>query len=295
MTTVGVLLEQAKREILSGTGEQANKLSATVDDDATTLSFAFPLRGIVAGSVLEVELEQVYVWSADATAGTAIVERGWNGTAAVAHTAPLIVNVSTRFPRVTMLTFLNHELADLSSPVNGLFVMSAADLAYNQDGRDIPLTLTPAPLNTLYAVRYRDSSREWPLVRKWELVRDGNTAEFPSGLSLRLFTEPWSTGLLRIQWKSGFAAVSTLATDLASVTGGTELDEILKLGVQIRALGMREPKRNFSESQPEPRRAQEVPPGAESASIPALTRMRRDRVIAEAARLNARYPQTVFA
>lgn len=293
MTTVLNLVNQARAEVLAGVTEQNNKLSTTIDNDDTGLSFTYALRGIQAGAVIEIEFEQMYVWEANTTAKTATVERGWNGTTAVAHTAPVLVTVHPRFTRQTMLNYLNHELDDLTSPVNGLYLMNAMDVPYNQDGRDIPLTLSPVPLSGLYAVRYRADSLEWPQVRKWELVRDGTAAEFPNGFALRMFDYPLSTGILRIQWKSEFPPVVS-TSDLQTVTGGTELDEILKLGIQIRALATREVKRNFTETQPEPRRADEVAPGAVAQSMTGLMRQRRDRIIAEAARLNARYPTVIY-
>ena len=52
----------------------------------------------------------------------------------------------------------------------------------------------------------------------------------------------------------------------------------------------REVKRNFTESQGDTRRADEVPAGSVNNSINNLLRLRRDRIIAEAARLARQYP-----
>jgi hypothetical protein len=49
-------------------------------------------------------------------------------------------------------------------------------------------------------------------------------------------------------------------------------------------------KRNFTESQGDTRRADEVTAGAVSGSITSLIRMRRDRITAEAAKLARQYP-----
>jgi hypothetical protein len=62
------------------------------------------------------------------------------------------------------------------------------------------------------------------------------------------------------------------------------------LGAQIRVMAGREVKRNFTESQGDTRRAEEVPAGAVGGSILNLQRLRRDRIQAEAARLNRQYP-----
>jgi len=52
----------------------------------------------------------------------------------------------------------------------------------------------------------------------------------------------------------------------------------------------REIKRNFTESQGETRRAEEVASGQITNSISQLIRLRRDRIQAEAARLARAYP-----
>jgi hypothetical protein len=58
----------------------------------------------------------------------------------------------------------------------------------------------------------------------------------------------------------------------------------------MRLMAGREVKRNFTESQGDTRRAEEVPSGAVANSMLQLQRLRRDRVMAEAARLNRQYP-----
>jgi hypothetical protein len=62
------------------------------------------------------------------------------------------------------------------------------------------------------------------------------------------------------------------------------------MGVQIRLMAPREIKRNFTESQGDTRRADEVGAGAVGASVNNLIRMRRDRITAEAAKLIRQYP-----
>jgi hypothetical protein len=65
------------------------------------------------------------------------------------------------------------------------------------------------------------------------------------------------------------------------------------LGAQIRLMAGREVKRNFTESQGDTRRGDKVPAGAVGNSINNLLRLRRDRITAEAARLNRQYPTRI--
>jgi hypothetical protein len=62
------------------------------------------------------------------------------------------------------------------------------------------------------------------------------------------------------------------------------------LGAQIRLMSPREIKRNFTESQGDTRRADEVAMGSVANSTAGLIRLRRDRIQAEAARLARAYP-----
>jgi hypothetical protein len=77
---------------------------------------------------------------------------------------------------------------------------------------------------------------------------------------------------------------------LSAAGAGIEIEDLLVLGVQIRMVAGREVKRNFTESQGDTRRADEVPAGSVTNSINNLLRLRRDRIIAEAARLTRQYP-----
>jgi hypothetical protein len=66
--------------------------------------------------------------------------------------------------------------------------------------------------------------------------------------------------------------------------------DILALGTQIRLMSPREVKRNFTESQGDTRRSDEVSVGAVGNSFSQLQRLRRDRIQAEASRLSRAYP-----
>jgi hypothetical protein len=64
----------------------------------------------------------------------------------------------------------------------------------------------------------------------------------------------------------------------------------VETGIILRMMNGREIKRNFIEAQGDTRRSDEVPPGAVRDSTTTLARLRRERIIAEAARLKAQYP-----
>jgi L-lactate utilization protein LutB len=99
-------------------------------------------------------------------------------------------------------------------------------------------------------------------------------------------------GTLRVTYKSPFTRASTEASDMQSACFlPITCEDIVEVGIALRMMSAREIKRNFTESQSDTRRAEEVPPGAISNSVSQLTLLRRNRITAEAARLKAQYPQ----
>jgi hypothetical protein len=101
-------------------------------------------------------------------------------------------------------------------------------------------------------------------------------------------------GTLRVTYKSGFSRVSSLTDDIQSVAKvPTTMEDILEMGVIMRILSSREVKRSFLEGQGDTRRPDEVPVGAMRDSFANVLRLRRDRIIAEKAKLVRQYPLTI--
>lgn len=288
MTTAGQLIDRVAGELLAGTVEERNKVATGVDASATTITFTYPLSGLREGSVFEVGSEQMYVWTTNSSAKSAVVERGFNGTTAASHDANDIATVNPRFPRARVLQQLNADLADLSSPLNGLFQVKTVDIAYNGSDRMVNIT-GATDIQNLIDVRYRYLSDDYPIIRDVRLLTDMPTSDFASGFALA-FDSYVRSGTIRVIYRAPYGSFSTESSTVADVGGSDYLDDVLVLGSQIRLMAGREVKRNFTESQGDTRRAEEVPSGAVANSMLQLQRLRRDRVMAEAARLNRQYP-----
>ena len=288
MTTAGQLIDRTVSGLLAGTVEERNKVASPVGASDTTMTMLYPLGGLRDGSVFELDNEQMYVWSSNSSSKTLTVERGFNGTTAASHDTGAIATVSPRFPRSSVLNQLNSDLNDLSSPMNGLFQVKTLDLAYN--GSDRMLNITGATdMIDLFDVRYRYLNDDYPVLREVRLLRDMPTGDFASGFALALdqFTR---AGTIRVIYKAAYGTFSSEASTVTDVGASAYLDDLLVLGAQMRLMAGREIKRNFTESQGDTRRPEEVPSGAVSNSMIQLQRLRRDRIQAEAARLNRQYP-----
>lgn len=289
MSTGTAVIDRTLRQILSGVIEQRNKLSATINATTTTVVLSYDLDGIRAGQVFEIDSELFYVWEAVSGTKTVTVQRGWNGTTPAAHTAGAVVTVNPRFPRAQIFEALNDELKDLSSPMHGLFQIKTFDFDYNgtADIINLPPVLSIIDLVGVH-IRVTGDNYEW--VRKVRLLRDLPTDDFSSGYGLK-FENRIRSGRLRIVYKAPFTPLTNETQNLVNYAGlPSTCEDIINLGVQIRLMAPREIKRNFTESQGDTRRSEEVSAGAVSNSVNNLIRMRRERIQAEATRLMRQYP-----
>lgn len=292
MSTAGALLDRVARQLLSGTIEERNKLASSVDSSGTVFVLSYELGALRVGSVFEIDSELCYIWEATVSSKTLVVERGYAGTTPASHSSGAIITINPRFPKAQMLDALNQDIDDLSSPANGLFRVVSTDVSYNGSDRQINITGATNIID-LIDVRLRYLSDDHPTIRRVRLSRDMPTADFASGFALT-FDEGTMAGTLRIRYKAPYTRVSALTDNIQSVAYvPINMEDILELGVMSRMLSMREVKRNFIESQGGTRRADEVPPGAMRDSFSNILRLRRDRIVAEAARLARQYPLVI--
>jgi hypothetical protein len=214
MTTAAVVIDRTLRQLLSGTVEARNLLTSTLTSADTSVVVTYPLEGLRAGQVLEIDSELMYIWATDVPTKTLTVQRGFNGTTAAAHTAGAIITVNPRFPRAQVLESINDELADLSSPMHGLFQVKTLNQDYNGSDPMINLTSVTSIIDLLtVSVRYQTD--DYPIARKIRLVRDVPTDDFASGFAIR-FDQAVFPGRLRIVYKAAYTSASTEATDINS-------------------------------------------------------------------------------
>lgn len=288
MTTAGNLVDRVVQQLLAGTVEERNKIASSVNNSATSIPVTYSLGSLTEQTVFEVGSELLYIWEVDTANKTLTVERGFGGTTAASHSSGTVLTVNPKFPRWQVLNALNDELADLSSPMNGLYQMKTVDLSYNGSDRMVDLTNTTDIID-LYDVRLRYLSDDYPVIRDVRLMREMPTTDFASG-NVLVFDQSVLSGTVRVSYKAPYTAFGSEASTLASTGATDSLADLLVLGAQVRLIAGREVKRNFIESQGDTRRSDEVPAGAMNASVTNLLRLRRDRIQAEAARLARQYP-----
>ncbi len=286
-------IDQTRDMILSGYVEELLQLASEADASGTTLSVTGAANsGIVTGVIIEVDLEAMYVTGVSGTDVSVI--RAYGGSTAATHTAGSIVRVSPKFPAYRIMDALNDDLRDLSTPDNGIFQMKTTSFTYNasQDGYNLA-GLTSEDVQSIYSVTYADpipvEARE-PEINSWKLKRNRDTSAFASGLALVLYGPGWPGKKVTVSYKSPLTLI-TATTDAKSATGlqSTAYD-LPPLGAALSLMSTAPIRREFLDAQGMSRRAEEVPPGAISASIRDLRGRREARLSSEAARLAAMYP-----
>jgi len=290
--TAQTWIDETKNLLLTDYVEECDTLGTLLNDSETTVNFTHDTPGIVAGAIIEIGTELMYVFSVNATTNDATVQRGFRGTTAASHSAGDLVTINPKFPAQLVLNAVNDELADLSSPQNGLYQMKTVEFTYNiaQDGYN--LTGVTDDILAVYQVTYTDDGSEdtEPVLPAWSLRRDRNTASFASGYALVLHDDANSGQKVRVQYKTGFTALAATSTALSTVGLHTEAYDLPTIGAALRLMSTRPVRREFIDEQGSSRRADEVPAGAISASMRDLRALRENRINAEAARLDQQYP-----
>jgi len=292
MTTALDLIEETRRLLFSGQNEELNRLAGAVTSNATTITFTYDVGGIQRGTTIAIDLEEIQIW--DASGKTAsVVQRGVNGTVAAAHSDLATVTVKPKFSNFRILTAINHDLNDLSSPDNGLYQLKTVTLLYNPAVQGYDLTSVASNLLGIAEVRYETigPDKSWPRIDNYVVRRNMSTSDFASGTALILYEGGWPGQDVRVSYKAPFTLLTALTDDVVSAGGlpVTAVD-IPPLGAALRLVAPRDVKRGFSEHQGEPRRADEVRVGDGAQSMRGMMMLRQARINSERSRLLAQYP-----
>ena len=313
-TTFGDLIEKVYRRVMGGVRERTVQIDNTngLDSDDPEVVVIGPQAVAMApGVILSVEMELMYVTAWNPAINTATVIRGYFGSNQTAHAFGTVCYINPRYSRYDIGVAINDDLRSLSSPSNGLFRVGVAELTYNPVFQGYALGALPDNFIDIIEVRYRIAPpyRTFPPIRKWKVVRGVPDPVFPSGHGLILYESGWPGLPIYVMYSAPFIKLvdtgdSVLRTpgtndEAAPVNGYYQgalvsnlrptMIDIPVLGAEIDLTLPREISRNFMESQPDPRKAQEVVAGAVAGSVNALILRRQQRISEEATRLERQY------
>jgi hypothetical protein len=287
--------------------EEVDTLGASVMAGTTSLSLSAgqTLGSIAPGAILQVDWECFFVTAAP-TASSISVIPGYYNTTEAGHNAGAILTVNPRFPYQDMVNAINEDIDSLSAPTNGLYQVLEVTVACNPvlvgyDLTDINTGLSVSSSNLLevFQVRTHDfgPAQRWPAFpfRSYKLDRVADTTVFPSGMALFLYDQSnyYPGQPIRIAYKAPFTTPLVNPSDnVLSVTGlQQEAHDIPVLGAACRLMEFREFKRSFTEDQPQPRTATEVPVGSSLEAMKSVAAHRELRIAEERSRINMMYAQ----
>lgn len=301
MTTLNDTVLETYRRAMSSMREETNTLASGVGPGATALAINGSLGSIAPAAIVQVDYELFNVQSSASPQSIGVVP-GYLDSSTAAHAEGAVVTVNPRFPAVDIIKAANETLDQLSAPTNGLYQAQTVTVTYNPVlvGYDLTdantgVPVDPADFIDLIEVRVHEYGpfNKWPVVplSQLQIVRNADTGSFPSGIGLIFMGGGYPGRPIRVVYKAPYnSTLANPADDVQAVSGlHAQAHDILTLGAALRLMGFREFKRSFTESQSEPRKAQEVPVGSSLTAVKLVMQLFESRVDDERARLDRQY------
>ena len=289
--TAQIWIDETRDMLLSGYVEDLDIITGDVGVADSSIIVQGISSSIVKGVVVELNAELMYVISVVST--TVSVLRGYAGSTAATHTTGDIVRVSPKFPTHRIISSLNDDLSDISSPAHGMFQMRTTTFTYNGGVAGYNLDTSGSVVDSIYEVTHAAVGvlANEPEIISWRLKRDRDTGSFASGNALILYDGAIPGRTVRVLYKSALTPITDGTTERSATGLPTTAYDLPPLGAAMALMTTRPIRREFLDAQGTSRMGEEVPPGAISASFRDLMGRRRARLEAETARLTAQYPQ----
>lgn len=280
-------IAETKRYLNTTYRGQVNTLSGALSSGTTSVSVTYQPGSVQPGAIIAVDLEEMLVL--DLSGSTATVARGYRGSTAASHSSGALVYVNPVFSDWDVFRGIATDFQSLSA--NGLYRVSTVNFTYQPALQGYDLS-TPTQILDVLEVRCNQPgpSKSWPRITKWTLDQNANTTDFASGNALILYESGFSGQTVQVSLATEFAVPSSVTDDFATLGLPPTANDIPCLGAAVRCLAGREVQRNFNETQGQPRRQEEVPPGANLGSGRNLALLRRERIVEEADRLANTFP-----
>lgn len=276
MTSVATLVQKARFLLF---GSQRDRVNFVASDPGTggALELTLDASDIAVGDYVDCNFETMLVTAVSGT--TLTVHRGMDGTVPAAIPVGSLVRIRPVVTDNALFLDMQAELADLSSPNNGLYQVRTVDLDITTSANGYDLTLPDATV--LIKARSSDQTNDW--WRPTGVTMEIGHAGFTSGVAI--FLRGQSGRTLRVWVQAPFGALS-LTAPVEDTGLGTTATDLLAIGAAYRTAIGREFARSLFESQGDTRRAGEVPPGAQRQGLTPFVALRATRIAAEKARLD---------
>lgn len=309
MTTksYAALIEETLRILTPTQVEQALQITTNYVAGSGTLvldASAAALPAVRPGTILANNLNLFYVTAV--TSNTASVIGGYQGSTdtsqAAGATPASTVYVRPKFSRFDVSVAINEEIDGLSAPDNGLGQILTVDPVWIPVfmGYDLGPSFDSAS-SFILEIQAKEPipTRRYPLIRRneYRVLRNqtsaGSAGDFPNGCGVIIYSnKAWPGQPMHVQFLAPFARLVNPTDDALTVGGIPQVaQDIVPMGAALRLAPPREIQRNTMGSQPDPRKATEVPPNAIQSSANALNVVYRRRIGEEYSRIRRAYAQ----
>lgn len=293
MTLASDLIADVRNELYSGAYQESNALNGAMLSTDTSFNVRYPLGSMqMRGAIVAIDLELIRVWEFSGTSVT-FADRGVNGSTAAAHSDRALIEVLPKFSQFRVLQEINKDLDDLSSPTNGLYQIATLDITYNPAVQGYDMAgVTQTQVLGIQEVRFKEPGplKRFPILHKFDLARNMATTDFASGLAIIVKERAYPGLPLHVRYRSTFSHLVNLSDDVLAVSGlPVFAHDLPVLGAMLRLTAPREIKRNFTESQADPKLLEDIPAGSALRSYQGIAALRQARIAACADELNQQF------
>lgn len=259
--------------------------------DAVTTKFTVNDATNISRGLIEVGSELMWVASVDTSTNTLTLlpkGRGWRGSVAAAHSDGDTVTISPNTPRYIVKRELNNELNSIYPDLFGVKTTEFTLDSVIQVGWPLP-----ADAEGVLDVRWKDYLGNWQRVRGWELERSGDTADFPSGTSLRITERIPVSRTIQVVYSTQPVGLVNDTDDFTLSGLPLSSKDVITLGAIIRMLPMLDISRLSVQYVPAEELSQPNPMGSASALVRDLKKTYDERLLGERTILALRYPARI--
>ena len=269
--------------------DQVTSLTAPMGTTDTMLTVAD--GSAMSTGICQIGDEMVWVTSVDTNSNTVTLlpqGRGWAGSTAQTHSIGDTVTVSPAYPRARIKKAINDSIATLypalfSVQTNEFTLLDVIHLAWG----------IPANVEMILDVRWRDPLGNWQRIRGWEIDRQANTTDFPTGQALLITQRIIPGSTVHVVYATQPTPLVN-ETDLWSITGlGDSIAAIVIADVKGRMLPMLDVARLQVTHAAAMELEQTHPVGSAIAAGAKFQQIAQQRLQVESLALRRRYPARV--
>lgn len=307
-STFGDQIERVYRNVMSNQREFTANLSVAYETpinpnqpNPTLIMVGVQAQSIQVGSILAIDEEVFLVQGVTTTTSgsitfyTVTVTPGYEGSTNANHAEGATVFINPKYTRWAIAVALNDALAAMSAPGMGIMREYYTTITYNPvlRGYDLAAAGVSEDFHTILSLSYDlpDPSHYFPTMRSFRVQRGLKNPKIPGGYAL--FVNQSAMPGLPMQLAVGGPLIRATSIDQEMHDLGLPLTalDIPALRAEIDLTLVREIKRNFTDSQPDMRKATDVQAGNVMNSVAGLEMLYQKRLEEEANRFRNRWPQ----